>query len=150
MAAVARGPVSRRGADVFEDRVRRTTAKRLGQALAGGAMGIDTRLRELDSEWDVERAVHVLISSSSLVGLSLRNALGRKWWLLSGALALCALQQGLSSWSPLLPVLRGLGFRTQREIDAERYALKAARGDFRALDVASTPGPHTLLALAEF
>jgi hypothetical protein len=30
------------------------------------------------------------------------------------------------------------GFRTMREIDSERYALKALRGDFGPLG----PGPH--------
>lgn len=33
-------------------------------------------------------------------------------------------------------VLRRLGFRTSTEIDRERYALKALRGDFRRLDAA--------------
>ena len=31
---------------------------------------------------------------------------------------------------PLHPVFRRLGIRTQREIELERYALKALRGDF--------------------
>ena len=38
-----------------------------------------------------------------------------------------------------MPVLRRFGFRTQTEIDQERYALKALRGDFRQF-VAEQPG----------
>jgi len=36
----------------------------------------------------------------------------------------------LQGWCPPLPVLRRLGFRTAFEIDYDRYALKALRGDF--------------------
>jgi hypothetical protein len=39
-------------------------------------------------------------------------------------------QHALQGWCPPVPVLRRLGFRTMREIDTERYALKAIRGDF--------------------
>ena len=34
---------------------------------------------------------------------------------------------------PPVPILRRLGVRTAREIDIERYALKALRGDFGPL-----------------
>jgi hypothetical protein len=37
------------------------------------------------------------------------------------------LQHGLQGWCPPLPVLRRLGVRTQREIDAEKYALMRAQ-----------------------
>jgi hypothetical protein len=43
------------------------------------------------------------------------------------------MQHALSGWCPPLPVLRRLGFRTQYEIEQERYALKALRGDFQEL-----------------
>jgi hypothetical protein len=33
-------------------------------------------------------------------------------------------------WYPLLPLLRRLGVRTEDEIERERYAVKALRGDF--------------------
>lgn len=33
-----------------------------------------------------------------------------------------------------LPVLRGLGFRTSIEIEDERHALKALRGDYANVD----------------
>jgi hypothetical protein len=40
------------------------------------------------------------------------------------------LQHALQGWCPPLPILRRLGVRTAAEIDEERYALKALRGDF--------------------
>ena len=40
------------------------------------------------------------------------------------------LQHAVQGWCPPVPVFRRLGFRTANEIDAERYALKAIRGDF--------------------
>jgi hypothetical protein len=36
-------------------------------------------------------------------------------------------------------LLRRFGLRTQREIDRERYALKAVRGDFAALEAEARP-----------
>ena len=43
------------------------------------------------------------------------------------------LQHAVQGWCPPLPVFRRYGVRTQTEIDDERYALKALRGDFRGL-----------------
>ena len=40
------------------------------------------------------------------------------------------LQHGVEGWCPPLPIFRRLGIRMQAEIEAERYALKALRGDF--------------------
>jgi hypothetical protein len=41
------------------------------------------------------------------------------------------LQHAVQGWCPPVPLFRRLGFRTAAEIDYERYALKALRGDFR-------------------
>ena len=59
------------------------------------------------------------------------------------------LQQALQGWCPPVSVLRKLGLRTQREIDEERFALEALRGDFRDVPAATTPqGDAALDALA--
>ena len=39
-----------------------------------------------------------------------------------------------------MPLFRHLGFRTAREIDEERCALKALRGDFDNVPTAPLPG----------
>jgi hypothetical protein len=43
-------------------------------------------------------------------------------------------------------VIRALGVRTASEIDRERYALKAARGDFAGLHSDLNVEPEQLLA----
>jgi hypothetical protein len=55
-------------------------------------------------------------------------------------------QHAVQGWCPPLPVLRRLGVRTRKEIDRERYALKALRGDFA--DTAGTPGAIAALHAA--
>lgn len=47
------------------------------------------------------------------------------------------LQHALQGWCPPLPIFRRYGVRTQTEIDYERYALKAVRGDFRGVPAGS-------------
>ena len=42
-------------------------------------------------------------------------------------------QHAVHGWCPPLAALRRMGVRTRREIDEERYALKALRGDFSGL-----------------
>lgn len=44
-----------------------------------------------------------------------------------------SLQHAVQGWCPPVPVFRRLGIRTAREIDLERYGLKAIRGDFNDL-----------------
>jgi len=39
----------------------------------------------------------------------------------------------VKGWSPGSVLLRRMGFRTRQEIDREKYALKALRGDFEEL-----------------
>jgi hypothetical protein len=56
--------------------------------------------------------------------------LGRKWLILPLFAQSMVFFHSLQGWYPLLPVFRRMGFRTGKEIAAERYALKAIRGDF--------------------
>ena len=87
---------------------------------------IPRRLRELDAEWDVERALETAASSFSLFGLIRGTIFGQKRWLVVPLVVQAFfLQHALQGWCPPLPVLRRLGFRTVREIDEEKYALLA-------------------------
>jgi hypothetical protein len=92
---------------------------------------IPRRLRALEREWDVERVLEANAASLSLAGILLGASVDRRFFLLPGAVAAFLLQHALQGWCPPLPILRRLGVRTQTEIDEERYALKALRGDFR-------------------
>lgn len=100
---------------------------------------IDDRLRELDAEWDVERCVETLSSSLILAGLAASVGTDdRRLLALPAAVATFLLQHALHGWCPPIPVLRALDVRTAREIDTERHALKALRGDYGPLG----PGRH--------
>jgi hypothetical protein len=97
---------------------------------------INDRLAELDAEWDVERMLETMASTLSLVGLIGFAAGRRRWLILPLAVQSFFLQHAVQGWCPPLPVLRRLGFRTMAEIDQERYALKALRGDFVEVETA--------------
>lgn len=93
---------------------------------------IEARLDELDREWDMERSVETTAAGFGLAGLAL-SLLDRRFLVLPAAVAGFLLQHALQGWCPPVAVLRRRGVRTRTEIDAERYALKAVRGDFRGL-----------------
>lgn len=98
-----------------------------------GNIGIDRRLDELDMEWDVERTLEANAASLSLLGAGLGAFVDRRFFIIPAIVSSFLLQHAIQGWCPPLPILRSLGFRTAREIDIERYALKAIRGDFKDL-----------------
>ncbi|HEX6006061.1 MAG TPA: hypothetical protein VFZ14_18870 [Burkholderiales bacterium] len=93
----------------------------------------------LDREWDIERTLEANASSLALVGLGLGAFVNRRYFALPAVIAGFLLEHALQGWCPPVPLLRRLGFRTQSEIDEERYALKALRGDFRDIEPIRTP-----------
>jgi hypothetical protein len=122
------------------NRVRRHTAKSVNARIdkktqadlayfADHPDEINRRLKELDREWDVERVLEMNSSSISLIGLLLGARYSRKWFFLPAAVQLFFLQHGVQGWCPPLPLIRKLRVRTQSEIETEREALKAIRGD---------------------
>lgn len=88
------------------------------------------RIEELDKEWDIERALELNAASLGLAGILLGAFVNRRWLILPGIVTAFLTQHSLQGWCPPLPILRKLGFRTRREIDQEKYALKALKGDF--------------------
>jgi hypothetical protein len=94
---------------------------------------ITRRIDALDREWDIERYLEVIAPSLALTGLTLGLLRRRTWFLLPGFVLSFLVQHAVQGWCPPLAVLRRLGIRTRREIDEERYALKALRGDFAGL-----------------
>jgi hypothetical protein len=131
----------------INDRIRRQTAASLSETIASGRDAIDARLHALDAEWDTERTLETMAATFMLGGLVLGAKVDRKWLLLSGAVAGFLLQHGLQGWCPPLPVIRALGVRSPDEIAQERYALKAARGDFEGIRApADMLGPGQLMA----
>lgn len=100
---------------------------------------IDQRLAELDQEWDIERAIEANASALSLTGVALGFFVHRAWLALPATVTAFLLQHALQGWCPPVPILRRMGFRTVREIEIERHALKALRGDYD--DVADADNP---------
>jgi len=124
---VVRVPNQTRGA--VNDRIRHQTEESITRLNQAGPTAIARRLEELDGEWDVERAVEANAATASLIGVALGVTVNRRWLALPAVVGAFLLQHAVQGWCPPLPVLRRLGFRTASEIDYERYALKALRGD---------------------
>jgi hypothetical protein len=129
---------------LINQRIRRRTEERLAQTVAAGPHAINQRLEELDREWDIERALEANAASISLIGLGLGAFVDRRFFALPALVAGFLLQHALQGWCPPLPVLRRRGYRTQTEIEQERYALKLLRGDFREVASPDTniPAEH--------
>jgi hypothetical protein len=91
---------------------------------------ITKRLNELDQEWDIERTLQTNFALFSLIGLVLGTQVNKRWLALALAVPASMILHSLQGWCPPLPVFRRFGFRTSREINEERFALKSLRGDF--------------------
>ena len=110
--------------------IRRTTQSNVARYAAQGPEAIDRRLAELDHEWDIERLLEANASSLVVLGCALGAFVSRKFFVLPALVGGFLLQHAIQGWCPPVPLFRRLGVRTQREIDEERFALKALRGDF--------------------
>lgn len=130
----------------LNDAIRRKTERNLF-SYGHDRNRIDARLRQLDREWDIERALEANAASVMLVGLALAVAVDRRFLALPAAVAGFLLQHALQGWCPPVPAMRRLGIRTAAEIGHERYALKALRGDFARLADAAGPRDRAETAL---
>ena len=113
--------------------IRRQTEENIARTAAAGPEAISRRLAELDREWDIERALEANAASMALLGLGVGAFFDHRWFVLPAVVAGFLLQHAVQGWCPPVPLFRRLGVRTQTEIDEERYALKALRGDFQGL-----------------
>ncbi len=116
------------------EQIRRETEAQLARAAGADIQKIDQRLRQLDEEWDVERTLQTNYGVVTLLGMALGVVVARPWFLFSALASGFMLQHALQGWCPPVSVFRRLGYRTAREIDQERFALKALRGDFKDID----------------
>jgi hypothetical protein len=113
------------------------TRARADEAIAQGGSALSSRLEELDREWDIDRALitnfAIVGGAAFLTGLTRYAASPpflpkRKGWLyFFGAQLGFLLLHGTVGWCPPLPVMRRLGVRTPREIEAERRMLLEAQ-----------------------
>lgn len=141
MVAESRYRVNRHTAYGVNQRIRRQMRANIECFINASAEDIEERLKELDAEWDTERTLEANAASLSLLGLFLGRTVSRKFYLLPTAVAAFLLQHAVQGWCPPLPILRRMGVRTPEEIDAERYALKLIRGDFRMGEASDSGRP---------
>jgi hypothetical protein len=105
----------------------------LASVVEAGHGAIDARLRHLEGEWSMGRMVKATAGVLILGGLGL-TIFVNPWLAVIPAAGGLMLAQNLYSRKSLLgEMFAAMGFRTSVEIDHERMALKAIRGDFRDL-----------------
>lgn len=105
---------------------------------------ITRRIEELEREWSIERIIEVEAASMGLLGLTMGLTVNRKFLILPAFVAGMVLLHGAQGWYPFLPVFRRAGIRTRQEIDQEKYALKAIRGDFSGISSDATSSTTSL------
>jgi hypothetical protein len=138
--------VSKNTREEYDHQIRRETEKNIAY-YATRPGEIPQRLRELDEEWDIERALMMNAAAITLFSV-MRSIMGRRrYTLVSLIVPGFLLQHAVQGWCPPLNIFRRLGFRTQMEIDLERYALKALRGDFE--DLPTDKGKERFEGVAE-
>jgi|SRR4051812_8398728 hypothetical protein len=141
--------VSRHTAEEVNRRIKRETDERVHE-LAENPGGIPRRLKELDEEWDIERLLEANASVLAFTGAALGASVDRRWLAVPLVVGAFLFQHAIQGWCPPIPIFRRLGFRTAREIEIERGALKTLRGDFRLAETgewdAKTRAAHALSA----
>ncbi|MEX1062069.1 MAG: hypothetical protein WEC12_00585 [Balneolaceae bacterium] len=94
------------------------------------------RITELDREWDVEHVLETSMSTLAIAGLILSVVADRKWLAVPTVVLGFFAQHATQGWCPPLTLLRFLKVRTCDEINQEKHALKALRGDYEGIRTA--------------
>jgi hypothetical protein len=126
------------------ERVRRNTALEINRQIdrnitdnleryAADPNAIESRIRELDREWDIERTLEMNAAGFALTGTLLGMLVNKRWLILPVVVTTFLAQHALQGWCPPLVLFRKMGIRTRPEIDREKYALKGLRGDFASV-----------------
>jgi hypothetical protein len=123
--------VSANTAPEINAEIHRQTEANVARCAHAGPQAIDRRLQALEREWDIERFLETMAPTFTLLGMGLGLTVNRKWFALPILVQSFFLQHALQGWCPPIPLLRRLGVRTVAEIEHERNALKALRGDYR-------------------
>jgi len=124
--------VERFTAEAINQRIAHETEERI-RFYAANPHLIHRRLKELDAEWDMERTLETNAAGVALVGAALGALFNKRFYSVPALVAGFLLQHALQGWSPPVPFFRRRGVRTATEIERERYALKALRGDFQPI-----------------
>lgn len=134
--------VERASDEELNEAVRRRTEADVTRLEGAPRDVIERRLRSLEGEWDIERVLQLNASVLALSGLALGKYVDRRFLALPALVFSFFAQHALQGWCPPIPVFRRLGVRTAREIERERYAIKAMRGDFDDVPLAGSVEPE--------
>lgn len=131
------------------ERVRKTTSESSNQSIDNLIINniekysqshqlISQRIKDLDKKWDIERLLEVNMSTLAITGITLAYFVHINWLILPAVVLLFFVQHAVQGWCPPLPIFRHFKVRTRPEIDREKYALKALRGDFNNIEFTSS------------
>jgi hypothetical protein len=110
--------------------IEREAARRVLHVARESKPAITQRIDQLEEEWDVERWLEANAAALAFTGTVLGLLVNKKFFAIPCIVLPFLFQHAIQGWCPPVPILRRKGVRTRREIDAEKYALKALRGDF--------------------
>ena len=131
----------------FNNRIDQAMMKRVWEYAKKSREEISVRIDQLDREWDLERVLETTAAGLSLGGVLMSICKGRRWLVLPAAVLGSLLQHSLTRRSLAVQVLRAVGVRTRREIEAEKNALRMLRGDFDKLESISEETHRAIEAL---
>jgi len=135
--------VERATQPALNERIRMQTDARVARLEGSEPVEIHARLDQLDHEWDIERVLQLNASSLVMIGVALGYACDRRFLLLPAAVLAFFAQHALQGWCPPIPLFRRRGVRTSREIERERFAIKALREDFDDVPPMGSADPGT-------
>jgi hypothetical protein len=120
-------------AEHVNERIGRQTERSITRAATYTKAMLSRRIAELDEEWDIERYLEMNASALALTGVALGFFVNKKFLAIPAIVLPFLFQHALHGWCPPIPLLRRRGIRTRKEIDTEKFALKALRGDFDSM-----------------
>ncbi len=123
----------------INDRIDAQTRYRLIRAAGAPPAVLGRLIADLEEEWDIERWLVTNASVLALSGTLLGAFVNKKFLLLPALVLPFLLQHAIQGWCPPLPFFRRQGIRTRKEIETEKNALKALRGDFGQLERGGSP-----------
>ena len=128
------------------ERIDRATQRRVLRAGGESKAALARRLEQLDTEWDMERVLETNAAALALGGVLLGLFVNRKFFAIPCFVLPFLLQHAIQGWCPPIPMFRSRGVRTRKEIDTEKFAVKALRGDFAGLEGQADPNERARFA----
>jgi hypothetical protein len=128
------------------ERIDRATQRRVLRAGGESKAALSRRLEQLDAEWDMERVLETNASALALGGVLLGLFANRKFFIIPCFVLPFLLQHAIQGWCPPVPMFRSRGVRTRKEIDTEKFAVKALRGDFSGVEASADPNQRARAA----